>query len=160
MRCQMRIVCFTFLTVVLIACGCDRQLSPTDPEAYTVEGRVTFDDGTPIPGVLVSFDMLEGTANKWDWTDDDGRYRIGNDEGEGLPLGEYRVVVAPPLEKPDNASYRAIHEQLDSRYANKKTSGLHMTIQPLPNHFDIELRRREVGAPSPAGSNRPSRLVR
>ncbi|MEZ6097795.1 MAG: carboxypeptidase regulatory-like domain-containing protein [Pirellulaceae bacterium] len=127
--------------------GCNRQDQPASTEKYPVEGKVTFEDGQPVAGVLVSFSSLDERANASALTDDEGHYRVNDDDGEGLPAGEYRVVVGPPVTEQGTAPPIAV----DPKYANKKTSGLTTTIKPLPNYYDIECEREPVRRESVEG---------
>lgn len=137
----MRIVFANYCLLALLAglclVACDRQDQSTATEKYSVEGKVTFEDGQPVVGVVVSFSSLDERANASAMTDDEGRYYVDAEDGEGLPAGDYRVVVGLPVDEQETAPPVAV----DPKYANKKTSGLSTTIKPLPNFYDIELER-------------------
>lgn len=128
----------TLLVVVgLCHCGCNAQKQLETSETYSVEGTVTFEDGQPATGVLVSFSSLDETTNARAVTNDNGKYQIKAEKGDGLREGDYRVVVRPPI----NDSKPAPSTAVDAKYSNKTTSGLTTTIKPLANQYDIEVER-------------------
>jgi hypothetical protein len=108
---------------------------PTQPVTVTL----TL-DGKPLAGAYVVFkgSGKDRPARGDGITSLDGTVRISTWEAnDGLPVGEYRITVAPrlpfaPESKPGMAA-------LPARYASEKTSELTATIQPGPNTLALEL---------------------
>lgn len=122
----------------LPGCG-DGETADEDTATYAVEGKVTFEDGQPVQRARISFSSLEGEAQAEALTGDDGHYHIGGDHGEGLPAGDYRVVVHPPLDEDG----MPLNDSIDPKYAVKELSGLTATVRPTGNRYDVELERAE-----------------
>jgi hypothetical protein len=87
---------------------------------YPVGGKVSFKDGTPVPGGLVVFEptnpaMKEGARGD---IQPDGTFRLGTrKEGDGAREGHYRATVAVPYRFEGGGFKPVIHprfEQLDS----------------------------------------------
>src|SRR5262245_63989625 len=78
--------------ILTMAAGCG-------PSLYPVEGKVTLEDGNPMPSGIVSFEMQEGEklVMARGTIAGDGSYRLGTYKaGDGALPGKYRVLVAPP----------------------------------------------------------------
>src|SRR5207247_8275621 len=109
--------------------GCGRGL-------YPVHGKVTFPDGTPLPGGVVVCEtkavdktfMARGEVQK------DGTFRLGTEKpGDGARPGKYRVLVNPPVTYvPDEArGIRAVEIRgpvIDARFSDRTTSGLELEV--------------------------------
>ena len=90
------------LLVGLLACGCGRPSSL--PRMYKVTGTVTATDGLEVAGGAIQFASL--TDSSFTASGDvgsDGSFQLstvqGNARVSGIPEGEYRVTVIPPLGK-------------------------------------------------------------
>src|SRR5947208_3395231 len=88
--------------VGLLACGCGRQSSL--PRTYKVTGTVKATDGLEVANGAIQFASLSDssfTASGDVGTD--GSFQLstvqGNARVNGIPEGEYRVTVIPPLGK-------------------------------------------------------------
>jgi len=67
---------------------------------YPAEGRVVFDDDTPLTGGWVTFEPVDPAATKGATADirADGKFQLGTyHPGDGAMEGKYRAVVKPPL---------------------------------------------------------------
>jgi hypothetical protein len=128
------------LTAIVIA-GCGK----SGPATYPVEGRVVFPDGSPMPGGTIEFESLEGTAplNARGRIEPDGRFHLVTaPRSKGAVAGKHRVLVralAKESEPLDGKPARP--PQLHPRFEQYGTSGLHVTVEPQPNQFTIEVAR-------------------
>jgi hypothetical protein len=115
-----------------------------------VSGTVTC-EGEPISQGMVTFHCFESgqvaTAN----LDQDGSYTMRLDDRDGLPVGEYKVCIRPPLtvqqEGKTNQRLRnnlydpKISKDIPMKYRYENSSGLVETVQAGDNRFDFDLRK-------------------
>jgi hypothetical protein len=94
------------LLVALLACGCGRS---SLPRTYKVTGTVKATDGLEVANGAIQFASLSDssfTASGDVGTD--GSFQLstvqGNTRVNGIPEGEYRVTVIPPLGKDRRAT--------------------------------------------------------
>jgi hypothetical protein len=103
----------------------------------TVSGTVTRKDGTPLAKAdLVARSNDTGKSGTGQ-TDGQGHYTLMSRDGtEGLPPGDYYVIVAEDLGGISNPRKPTI----DGKYANGKTSGLTFSVKPREKlEFNIAL---------------------
>ena len=118
-------IVLAFITVI----GCGSGFVPTG-------GKVTFDDGSPVPFGSVAFEtdafMAEGSIKP------DGSYTLTSlRPGDGLPPGTYRVGIgATEMDENDRPIYH-----VDLKFANPATSGLTATVSRRNNRFDFIVTR-------------------
>ena len=118
--------------IVLIAmAGCGNGLAQ-------VTGQVTL-DGQPIQGgkgdtrVTVQFQPADGVgANAVGLADENGNYKIATGSQGGVKPGDYYVSCSVSTLKPGGRI-------ADPKFANAKTSGLRVTVQPGSNEFNVPL---------------------
>ncbi|HVA51242.1 MAG TPA: carboxypeptidase-like regulatory domain-containing protein [Pirellulales bacterium] len=88
---------FTAAFVLALCGGCN---SKPHVAGKTVTGTVTY-NGSPVEGASVSF--ISPTASGYGSTDKEGRFTLRSAQGEGVPVGEYKVTVVktelPPTGK-------------------------------------------------------------
>ena len=75
----------------------------------------------------------------------DGSYVVTSAAGPGLPLGEYRVMVTPPVDEAilgPNFEPPPIKPfpNIPQRYRDVKTSGLSLDVKEGDNPFDVEMK--------------------
>jgi hypothetical protein len=130
-----RVLRWSWLLVVLAAgTGCGRMNS--------VSGKVTFDDGAPVPGGLVVFESKdqEPAITARAEIQPDGSYRLGTHKpGDGAPAGVYRVLIAPP--PPEDPRDRFAPPPFEERYTDFRTSGLEFEVKSGSNELPIQLKR-------------------
>ena len=91
--------------------GCNNKPSSL-PKTYSVTGSVAYKDGKPVAGGSIFFRSLTDTsfAASGD-IEKDGKFTVftvkENEKLRGLPEGEYRVTVQPPI-PPDQRAAPAI----------------------------------------------------
>jgi hypothetical protein len=77
------------LLIAAVICGCN--------DKYPVQGKVQFNDGTPVAAGMVIFTDEQGTSGGYGAIRPDGSFEITYDHPrDGLPKGTYRVSVRPP----------------------------------------------------------------
>lgn len=105
------------------------------PATYPVEGRVTFEDGTPVTSGTVEFESLDSRINARGSIHPDGTFRLSTFEpGDGAVAGRHRSVVVQLLiaqadrtiqhSHGPEAAARAVHP----RHASYETSGLEFDV--------------------------------
>jgi hypothetical protein len=139
------IVLILGLTLVAVAGGCEKGPPPGPPlaEAQPVHGKVTFKDGMPLRGGLVTFTPTEVVAGRRvryeaaGLVDGQGNYKVGlNGNGAGAPEGDYKVTVAPreTQELPGSNVSR-----IPKQYQETSATPLKATIKAGDNTFDFRL---------------------
>jgi len=125
----------------LAAVGCSEQ-SDREP-VYPVSG-IVMSEGKPSVGALVIFHPAEGSEDfahaAYARADEQGVYRLSTfDAYDGAHAGEYVVTISWPIMTEDG-EYGP--DQLKGRYANPKSSSIHVTVKPEPNEIPpFEVRR-------------------
>jgi hypothetical protein len=117
------------LTATFVGCG--------GPALAKVSGTVTRKDGTPLAKAdLVARSNETGKSGSGQ-TDAQGHYTfMSRDGAEGLPAGDYYVIVAEDLGSISNPRKPTI----DGKYANGQTSGLTFSVKAREKlEFNIAL---------------------
>jgi hypothetical protein len=134
-----------FLAAILLATaitGCNRGeiLAP-------VTGVVTL-EGKPIPRATVQFRNDQKGVHMQAEADQQGRYVVRMANGDGLPLGEYKVCVSPPIQDHPLGPIKAPPPNVDPyadtiprKYRDVKTSELTLTVSEQTPAFDIDMKR-------------------
>ncbi len=119
------------------------------PELVPVEGTVT-QDGEPLSSVHVMFTPTGQTRGQgaMGFTDEEGRYTLSTQYGEGAPVGQYDVVLSK-LVMPDGSDYEPkpgegpmdspAREVLPPRYSNPEASELTATVPEGGDEIDFEV---------------------
>ena len=123
---------YHFFAIVLsfaIVAGCGGEFIPTG-------GKVTFDDGTPVPsgGVVFETDgfMADGRIQP------DGTYTLSSlKPGDGLPAGNYKVSISA-MEYDEHERQTVL---VDPKYSSPATSGLTAEVSKGQNRFDFTVSR-------------------
>ena len=128
------------LLLLVAACGTVGCGGPASPQG-TVSGRVTF-AGDGVPNATVVFEAAGGELTVTTDADDTGRYRARRSaEMAGLPPGDYRVTVTPPLYYPGLGPVDAAPPErpdIPQKYRDPATSGLALTVLDGDDHpYDI-----------------------
>lgn len=106
------------LMVQCVGCGTDKA---------TVTGSVTRADGSPLADARVVFRSPATGASARGVTDSEGRYTLGTlEKGDGIPPGEYKVVIGEDRGSWDAPAPRTVH----ARYEKSSTTDLTATIEP------------------------------
>ena len=134
---------------LLAGCGDSR------PPTYSAGGTVTLDDGTPLAGGRVTFELCDDrlAPNARARIQPDGSFQLGTyDESDGALEGEHRVMgmpLFPPLKRGGEAEMQKGSFEpdprtvtIDPRYRSFETSGLkfRVTSDPQKNHFEIKVK--------------------
>ena len=108
-----------------------------------VSGRVML-EGEPVASGLVGFQNDAHGVHILAPINSDGSYEVKMAQGKGLPLGTYRVFVAPPLPElqmgaPDPDQQPEELTQFPPRYLRSDTSGITITVERWQNSLDIDM---------------------
>ena len=155
------------LSLVLLALGwiggCARSSDGDNPKTYPVSGTVT-QNGGPVAGATVNFQLADGSRSAFGITDESGKYTLTTfASGDGAVPGEYQIAItkfeggsapagqpggaeipenydAPPIE--GGAAPAAGHKNLlPPQYAKAATSGLKATVtESESNQADFDLK--------------------
>ncbi len=106
-----------------------------------VSGQITL-NGQPLKGgrgdvrVTMQFQPVDGVgANAIGLADENGNYEVSTGSKEGIQPGEYYVTCSVSrLKKPPSPA-----EVPDPKFANAKTSGLKVLVNPGRNEYNIPL---------------------
>ena len=124
---------FVFIAALLLTlCGCG--------ENSRLKGKVTFQDGKPVPCGTVYF--TSGSYQARGEIQPDGTYTVSSlGKNDGLPKGEYQVSLTGVVkfETRGNVPMPIPLNLCDEKYSSPETSGLACSV-PAPGHrFDIVL---------------------
>jgi len=122
--------------VALVSVGCSK--GPTGPPRYETHGIVTHRDQPVEKSQVVFYPVSAGGKARATLTDEKGHFRFLAAAGNGLPTGEYTVVVRPrpggDLEVINPADFK-----FPKKYWKKKTTDLEFSISQGENELEIIL---------------------
>ena len=130
-------------SVIAIAATCAVVASCGSAEEQgKVYGKVTV-AGKPIPAGVVVFSNAKRGVHMLAELRPDGSYELQTANGLGLPLGDYRVAVNPPLPEPAMPGAPAPvvkkYDRIPAKYYHMETSGLALTVRAGENPFNIDM---------------------
>ena len=123
-------------------------------KTYPAGGTVTLQDGTPLAGARIEFQLRDNVAapTAQATVQADGSFQLGtNAEDDGAVEGEHRVLIIGPrperkrgwetsvISGGDSGPVEVL--RIDPRYASFETSELTFTVlrDKSQNHFDIQV---------------------
>jgi hypothetical protein len=128
------------LATVLTGCNRGEVLAP-------VTGVVTL-EGEPSPRATVIFHNDQKGVHMQAEADQKGHYVVRMANGDGLPLGEYKVCVCPPIQDHPLGPIKAPPPNVDPyadtiprKYRDVKTSELTLTVSEQTPAFNIDMKR-------------------
>lgn len=132
------ITSWLLLAACFLTAGCGGRGEPLGK----VFGTVTLQD-QPVAGGSIVFANAEKGVYMSAPLKQDGSYEVATARGQGLPLGTYRVSLAPPPGEPltkDNPKPKPRTEpEIPPRYRDAKTSKLQLEVKEGDNQFDVRL---------------------
>lgn len=133
-RVMFRVCGFLLSVVTFVGCGGDTGL----PKSASVTGKVTF-QGQPVTAGRLTF-MSSASAGSVEVTSD-GTYLLT----EGVPPGQYKVVVTPPsVTKPPMVGEPAPeipkHDNIPEKYRSETSTTLFADIKAGSNTVDFDLK--------------------
>jgi len=142
----------TAVAVGVAGCG-SSPLSGT--RFYPVKGKVLLADGKPLTSGDVLFIGTKSQLTSRATIESDGGFTFKSPNGDGLPEGEYRVVI----ESTPGASGKRLAEKVNLPYASKYTDedGSDLirvvTSDESKNNFELRLEAKDAvsSKPSPRG---------
>ncbi|WP_254506680.1 carboxypeptidase-like regulatory domain-containing protein [Anatilimnocola floriformis] len=112
-----------------------------------VHGVITV-EGTPVERATVMFSNDQKGVHMNAVTDSQGRYVVRMANGDGLPLGDYKVRICPPIQdhplgpiKAPPANVDPFASTIPSRYRDVKTSDLKLSVTEKSNSLDVDMKR-------------------
>ena len=125
--------------IALGVTGCD-----SGPPIAEVSGKVTC-NGQPVTEGVINFASESGFGVQARLAAD-GSYRLRSHHGKGIPLGSYKVSIAPPpfdpvpadLSKPP--ARRSQYPDIPERYRSFDTSGFAAEVREGGNVFDFDMK--------------------
>lgn len=136
----------TALLLVILVTGCAEPGLDLG-EFGTVSGRVTHRD-SPLEKGLVTFNCPASGQVATARIQPDGTYVMKLGEREGLPLGEYKISIRPPLARSQEHLRRANvpkpegddpDYEIPQKFRFETSSGLVRTVASGDNKFDFDL---------------------
>jgi len=112
----------------------------------SVQGQVTFDSAAVTEGTVQFTHTQKGYAGTGQ-IDQEGHYVVKSEMG-GLPIGEYKVSVMPPIVQIDGGPNTPSSEgpkvmpTIPKKYRSSETSSLIVEIHTGENTFDIAMQGR------------------
>ena len=139
---MMRLFSFIVLLAAAALPGCNRGevLAP-------VTGVVTI-EGTPVPRATVMFSNNQKGVHMSAPCDEKGRFVVRMAKGDGLPLGDYKVCVCPPVQDHPLGPIKAPPPGVDPyantipwKYRKMETSNLTLSVTKKTNTLDVDMKR-------------------
>jgi hypothetical protein len=129
-----RLLIPVFLLTAATGCGSGR---------YPVTGRVTYEDGSPVPaGIVIAEATVEGeTVGVQANIESDGSFSWGADSpGDGALPGNYRVMVMP-VTLSDSERGEGKQPAVHSKYGSYESSGFTFEVKPEKNVLNLTVTR-------------------
>jgi hypothetical protein len=104
---------------VLVISGCGGS------NTGTVRGTVLHADGSPLAGARVVARSAETGETAYGTTDADGSFELGGASGDGVPPGDYDVIVLEDRGDPDSRQALTVA----AKYRDPEKSGLAVSVQ-------------------------------
>src|SRR5262245_57297473 len=133
---SMRWLCVLIPVLALLAVGCASG-------RYPVNGRVTYEDGTPVEsGTVVGEATVDGKAvGVQGGIGKDGSFSLGTERpGDGAPPGTYKVLIMPRA-LGDAEMAEGKQPAVAGKYTKFETSGLTLEVKPERNVLNITVSR-------------------
>lgn len=128
-------ISFLLLSAVVLSSHAGCGGGPEVPTLGTVSGKVSV-DGNPLPGVVVTFEPVDGGRSSSGKTDEEGNYSLSyNATSKGALIGKHRVMVTTPTDAPDPSGQNK--DPIPEHY-NLKTT-LEKDVEAGDNSIDLEL---------------------
>ena len=109
-----------------------------------ITGKVTF-QGEPVSEGIILFRNKPKAIYMTADLKPDGTYVVRRASGEGLPPGDYEVMIQPPLE--DAPMGPALeppkikpYPNIPQKYRSYESSGLSVTVHEGENPFDVDMK--------------------
>jgi hypothetical protein len=127
----------TALLLLAFASGCSSG-------RYPVNGRVTYEDGSPVEaGTVIGEATVDGKlVGVQGNIEKDGSFCLGGERaGDGVLPGNYRVLVMP-VALGDAELAEGKQPAVDGKYMKYETSGLTIEVKPMgKNELNITVSR-------------------
>lgn len=120
-----------------------------------ITGRLTLDGKPLATGTAVSFMQMEKGFLAFGLTDADGKFEVKSWNNGDMPVGKYKVMLAPsttstaPPAKPPSAEEAFENPELvdpvakidfPKKYRDTSTSGLEVEVKAGKNEFPLDLK--------------------
>ncbi|MGF1583299.1 MAG: hypothetical protein ACFCD0_28605 [Gemmataceae bacterium] len=133
------------LTSSFCCCGC----SPSPPDLAEVVGCVQFQNGTPVPNVLVMFSPSVTNADakhhlsSWAVTDEDGHFVLyfdGSTSHPGAVVGDHKVILQDLAQEDSVGKGETPRFRISSIYRNFHDTPLSQSVEiGQKNQFIIKV---------------------
>ena len=124
------------LLLVALAAGCGPTMGQVDGKVVWADGKSAGD----LAGSLVVFESAATRLSARGSVRPDGTFQIGTNEADdGLPVGEYEVIVMEHRIAPEGSPLPPA--KMDLKFSDLKTSGLKFTIKGGTNPITLTLDR-------------------
>ena len=116
---------FVVVFAIIVVAGCGGSFIPTG-------GKVTYEDGTPVPAGGIVFEtgnfMADGRIQP------DGTYTLSSlKPGDGLPAGTYKVTISGTAYDENDRRIEHVHP----KFSNPETSELTAEVTRGQNQFNF-----------------------
>jgi hypothetical protein len=128
---------------LLVAAGCGSSNALNGQTLYPVKGKILLHNGKPLTSGRVAFFATGSTLTSTATIESDGGFAFKSPSGDGLPEGQYRVVIDPGLDPPSKSSRSKTKLNLPfaARYTDEDGSDLKATVtrDESKNNFEFTL---------------------
>jgi hypothetical protein len=135
-------------SVLFVFAGCGDPNPLRGATLYPVKGKVLVSDGKPFTSGKVIFIQSKTQITSGTALESDGGFAFKSANGDGLPAGEYRVILEPELSggpKPSRGARVKMNLPFASKYTDEDGSDLKATVtsDESKNNFEFKLEARE-----------------
>lgn len=129
---------FLLTLSVLLLTGC------SGSSYQPVTGEIVFADGQPVKGLAGGQIVFQQVNDQGATTgvsasgaiDADGKFALSTEKaGDGAAVGEYQIVITPPLPSGDEMLPKVIDEKYTKVGGSTKT----YQVKAGPNHFQVSV---------------------
>jgi hypothetical protein len=135
--------------VVVVLAGCGGDANPLrGARLYPVKGKFVLSDGKPLTSGKVTFIGTKSQITSITTVESDGGFEFKSPNGDGLPEGEYRVVLDPTPSgeiKVARGAKVKINLPYPSKYTDEDGSDLKATVtsDESKNVFEFKLEAKK-----------------
>lgn len=148
----------SMLFIILGGCGDPNPLRGA--RLYPVKGKIVLSDGKPLTAGKVVFIETKTQVTSATALESDGGFAFKNTNGDGLPVGEYRVILEPDTAnapKVTRSSKAKLNLPYASKYTDEDGSDLKASVSSDESKNDFQFKLEPPSSTPSSASSRGGR---